>query len=192
MEKWSRRRFLEAGVVGSIAIGSIKSVGMSLGHEQAKAAVQPSAGALTRTDQGLLRVAMDEIIPTGDGMPSASQAGGLEYLDRLAGRDKKVAKELRESLRALEVLSQKRFEISFLSLSHDRRVESLMALEREESSDFKILRDCVYEAYYTRPSIWKLIGYEFHSTNDMGPRMKAFDESVLAEVRKKPKYYREV
>ena len=42
-----------------------------------------------------------------------------------------------------------------------------------------------------QPQIWKLIGYEFYPTDHQGPHMKPFDESVLAEVMKKPKFYRE-
>jgi hypothetical protein len=57
---------------------------------------------------------------------------------------------------------------------------------------FKVLRDFTYEAYYLQPKVWKLIGYEFHPTNERGPSMKPFDESALGEVRKRPRYYREV
>ena len=54
------------------------------------------------------------------------------------------------------------------------------------------LRDLVYEAYYTQPRVWKLIGYEFNPTNEAGPHLKPFDESVLAQVKKMPRRYREV
>jgi hypothetical protein len=57
---------------------------------------------------------------------------------------------------------------------------------------FSTLRDSVYEAYYIQPQVWKLIDYEFYPTDQPGPRMKPFDEAVLAQVRKLPKLYREV
>ena len=53
-------------------------------------------------------------------------------------------------------------------------------------------RNLVYEAYYTNPEVWPAIGYEFHSTGGVGPVMRPFDESILDEVRKRPKYYREI
>ena len=71
-------------------------------------------------------------------------------------------------------------------------MQSLRALERDKPDTFAVLRDYVYEAYYTRPAVWKLIGYEFYPTNQAGPRVKPFDESALTQVRKKPRYYREV
>lgn len=193
MKKWSRRKFLKAGVVGSMAMSGATAAGLSSAQEVTGAQKLKSAtAALDARERDLLRAAMDEIIPAGDGMPAASEVGGVDYLDKLAGRDKEVAKELRGSLGALEGLSKKRFKAPFLSLSHESRVESLAALEKGDAGAFRALRDYVYEAYYLQPQVQMLIGYEDHPTNKAGPRMKAFDESMLAEARKKPKFYREV
>lgn len=136
---------------------------------------------------------MDEIIPASDGMPAASQAGCVEYLDRLVRRSATIKEELRRSLAALEAASAERFRRSFLRLSRRQRVEVLTALETRAAPDsFDVLRDYIYEAYYTRPRVWKLIGYEFYPTNESGPGMKPFDEAVLAQVRNKPTFYRKV
>lgn len=135
---------------------------------------------------------MDEIIPAGDGMPSASEVGGVAYLEKLCAGDPKIAKELEGSLAALDELSQKRFQSAFVALSHEQRVQALTALEHQEASAFKTLRDYVYEAYYEQPQVWKLIDYHFYPTNEGGPTLKPFNEEILAQVRKKPKYYREV
>jgi hypothetical protein len=70
-------------------------------------------------------------------------------------------------------------------------VEALKQFEIENPAQFAILRDFVYEAYYTQPQIWKLIDYQFHATDQKGPHMKPFDEAVIAKVRNKPKFYRE-
>jgi hypothetical protein len=71
-------------------------------------------------------------------------------------------------------------------------VDALKRLERRPPAElFATLRDFTYEAYYTRPKVWKLIGYEFYPTNQSGPRMEPFDEAVLAQVRKMPRLYRE-
>jgi hypothetical protein len=193
MKKWSRRKFLGVGVVGSIAIHGATAAGMTSVQEESKTQQSTSSpDALEERERDVLRLAMDEIIPAGAAMPAASAVGGMDYLDKLAGRDKEVAKKLRQSLGALEGLSKKRFNTSFLSLSRELRIDSLTALEKEDPDTFKALHDYVYEAYYTRPAVWKLVGYDFHPTNMSGPHMKPFDEAMLAEVRKKPKYYREV
>jgi hypothetical protein len=190
MKRWSRRKFMKAGVVASIAISGGPAATLSSTHAEGR--TRNLRTALETRERELLRVAMDEIIPAGDGMPAASEVDGVDYLDQLASRDKQTAKELRESLAALEGLSKKDFEVSFLSLSHKQRVESLSSLEKREAGAFKALREYVYEAYYLQPRVQILIGYESHPTNQAGPHLKPFDEAILAEVRKKPKYYREV
>jgi Gluconate 2-dehydrogenase subunit 3 len=205
MKKWSRRKFLEAGVVGSIAVGGAGMVripaaepvrppiGPPVGSKEGTAA-QPAAAASSPEAQqrDLLRSTMDEIIPAGDGMPAASEAGGVDYLEKLSASDPKIAKELRGSLAGLDELSQKQFQSAFVALSHEQRVQALTALEQQQAQAFKELRDYVYEAYYEQPQVWKLIDYHLYPTNGGGPTMKPFNEEILAEVRKKPKYYREV
>lgn len=206
MKKWSRRKFLEAGVVGSIAVGgagvvrippaqSVRPPAGSAVGSKAGGATQPGAVAPATQDapqQELLRCAMDEIIPAGDGMPAASEVGGVAYLEKLCSTDQKIAQELRGSLAALDELGQKRFQSAFVSLSHEQRVQALTTLEQEEAAAFETLRDYVYEAYYEQPQVWKSIDYHFYPTNEGGPNLKPFNEDVLAQVRKKPKYYREV
>ena len=205
MKKWSRRKFLEAGVVGSIAVGGAGVVrlpaapparppaGPPVGPPGGGGAQPPSPAAAPEAQQReLLHSAMDEIIPAGDGMPAASEVGGVDYLEKLAARDAKVSKELRGSLSALDELSQKRFQSAFAALSHEQRMQALTALEQQEAEVFKTLRDYVYEAYYEQPQVWKLIDYHLYPTNEGGPTLKPFNEEILAEVRKKPKFYREV
>ena len=66
----------------------------------------------------------------------------------------------------------------------------LIGRNKENPAQFAVLRDFVYEAYYTQPQVWKLIDYQFHATDHEGPRMKPFDEAVIAKVRTKPVYFR--
>jgi hypothetical protein len=189
-KKWTRRKFLETSLISSVVIGG----GVATGTTRAIATHKetPSAPGLDRRQRELLRAAMDEIIPTGDGMPAASEVGGLEYLDQLARKAPAIQRQLGKSLASLEEISRKQLAKDFLSLSRAQRVEALRQLEKQKPSAlFVRLRDHVYEAYYTQPKVWKLIGYEFYPTNQHGPHMKPFDEAVLAEVRKKPKFYRE-
>jgi hypothetical protein len=89
-------------------------------------------------------------------------------------------------------MSETAFHAAFAGISSAQRVEILTELETRSSEVFAKLRDLVYESYYTQPSVWKLIGYELYPTNESGPQMKPFDDSVLAKVRKMPKLYREV
>ena len=194
MKKWTRRKFLETSVGGSVLVGSAAALGV--GSPLVRLVPQEkelSSSEFDSHQRKLLRAAMDEIIPASDGMPVASEVAGVEYLDRLARQIPKLKREFQKGLAALEETSRKRFQTNFLRLSRAERVEALTELEKRAAPKFfSTLRDSVYEAYYTQPQVWKLIDYEFYPTNQPGPRMKPFDESVLAQVRKLPKVYREV
>ncbi len=191
-KKWTRRRFLQTGLKGSIVVGGRAVVARSYATAAAPASGKATTPGLDRRQREVLRAAMDEIIPAGDGMPAASGVGGVDYLDRLAGENPGIKNDLEKSLAGLDEVGQKLFGRGYASLSQAERVEALERLGKQTGSElFATLRDFIYEAYYTQPRIWKLIGYEFHPTNQSGPRMKPFDEAILASVRKRPKFFRE-
>jgi len=183
--KFTRRRFLETTLAGPAVIGVAAEV------KEAQAFKQPASAALGPEGREFLRAVMDEIIPAKDGMPAASAVGGVEYLERVSLQESQIGTDLQQALDTLARLSESRFHAAFISVSSAQRVEILTALEAQSPEVFANLRDRVYESYYTQPSIWKLIGYDFHPTNESGPQMKPFDDSVLASVRKMPKLYRE-
>jgi hypothetical protein len=193
MKKMSRRKFLEAGALNSIAmIGgmTVKFPVLQPHSEAPNEATTPTT--LTRHERDLLRNAMDEIIPAGDGMPAASEVGSMGYLDQLTVKYPQVAKELHDSLRDLDALSRTRRNASFSALAHDQKVEILESLEKRNALAFVSLQRLVYEAYYTRPDVWKLIGYTFYPTDSMGPPVKTvWNDAVLDKVRTKPNGYRE-
>jgi hypothetical protein len=192
MNRWSRRKFLETGVVSAITVTGARATSFFSSPQAGPQPQEVAKNPIAELHRDLLRVSMDELIPAGDGMPSASAVGGVEYLDDLAAENEQVAKELRASLNALEEVSDKNFKASFLSLSRELRVKALITFEQRDPDSFRDLRNYVYEAYYLQPRVRQLIGYDPHPTNGPGPMIQAFDESLLAAVRKKPKYYREV
>jgi len=170
--KWTRRGFLAASAVTPLI------------------AIETPASYTKMFDareRAVLVVAMDEIVPASDAMPAASKAGGLAYLQRIAYQDASVAVEIRNSVAALLALNEQPFD----RLPHEARVSTLQRLESQKPNDFAHLRDYVYESYYTQPQVWKLIGYEFYPTDHPGPHMEPFDESILEDVRKMAKLYRE-
>ena len=82
-------------------------------------------------------------------MPAASEVGGVAYLENLMVAEPGIGHMLKECL-------------VFLSSESARadRVAALKTLEVNSPASFALLRDSVYEAYYTQPQVWKLIGYE--------------------------------
>ena len=194
MKKMSRRKFLEAGAMSSAAVIGGMAVKLPVLRAQPDS-LKPETptSALNAGERALLQNAMDEIIPAGDGMPAASEVGSMAYLDGLTVTYPRVANELHGSLSALDSLCRRSQHSSFSKLTHGKRVEVLTALEKQDPAAFRSLQQLVYEAYYTRPAVWKLIGYNFYPTDAMGPPVKkVWNDAVLAKVRKKPKGYREV
>lgn len=145
----------------------------------------------TVSEEPALRLVMEAIIPAADGMPSAVEAGGLAYVAQLMQHEPDMAKQLRLALGSLEAFSMRRFERPFTQLGEEDRVAALEELERDAPPQFALLRDTVYESYYTQPAIWKLIGYVPYPADHQGPHLKPFDETLLADVRKRAKLYRD-
>jgi hypothetical protein len=192
-KKISRRKFLEAGAMSSAAMIG----GMAVNVPALRAQIYPpkpgSLSPLNSDERALLQSAMDEIIPAGDGMPAASEVGSMDYLQELTITYPEVAEDMHHSLNALEALCRRIQDTSFSKVTHGQRVEVLTELGKQDASAFTSLQQFVYEAYYTRPTVWKLIGYTFQPTDGMGPPVrKVWNEAVLSEVRKKPRGYREV
>lgn len=190
MKKLTRRRFLSTGMAGSLALGAGSIAGVARPENVPSNA---PAGPFTPNEKATLAAAMDVIIPASDGMPSASAVGGMEYLTRRAREMPALRKDLKKAAATLEELSQKRFQAAFGRLKSEQKVQVLKEMESQAAPRlFATLRDFTYEAYYTDPRVWKLIGYDFFPTNSGGPEMQPFDESILSEVRKKPRNFREV
>jgi hypothetical protein len=184
--KFTRRGFLETALAGPVALG--KAAEMTQGQTPKP----PAAAVFDPRQRESLRAAMDEVIPASDGMPATSAVGGLEYLERVCKQESQIKADLHQALDALARWSDSRFHAAFAGLSSAQRVEILIELETHSPEVFAKLRDMVYESYYTQPSVWKLIGYELHPTNESGPNMSPFDDSVLAKVAKMRKLYREI
>jgi hypothetical protein len=174
--KPSRRVFLKTGAAAPVLVSAIQS------------AAQP----LPQQTQTTLKTVMDLIIPAGDGMPSASEAGGLGYLENVMQRNKDVAGDLHRGLEVVEAFSQRSFNRPFVQLEKNDQIAVLKEIESTAPGVFDRLRAYVYESYYTQPAIWKRIGYELYPTDHTGPHMKPFDDSLLANVRKMPKLYKDV
>lgn len=173
--KPTRRVFLAAGATAPALIASI----------------QPAAQALAENTRTTLRTVMDLIIPASDGMPSATEAGGLTYLERLMEREKDAAADITKALTVADAFSQRSLQKSFDALEKSDQIAVLEEMENSARGVFDYLRAYVYESYYQQPAIWKLIGYELYPTDHAGPHLASFDESLLANVRKMPKLYKD-
>lgn len=186
--RMTRREFLEQAARHSAGVGL---AGMLLPTLSCLPADQESALPPLPLDERTLTGVVDEIIPAGEGMPSASEAGVLRYFRQLAGQMPDLPQTLGRALEAVEESNRERFTAPFLELSEPQRVEVLEEFEGTDPDVFFELRNLVYEAYYVQPAVWERLGYEPYPTGEAGPRMDPFDPAALDRVRSSPALYRE-
>ena len=184
---WTRRKFIETSILSQIAISS----GI-LSQLYSCAPDDKSVKVLNPALQKILKSAMDEIIPAGDGMPAASETGGLNYLLNLLARLPDEAKKLSLDLTGFNNFCNEKFKKDFTEITSDERTSLLQVQEKENATFFNQLRDYTYESYYLSPQVWKLIGYEPHPTLSSGPLMDAFDEKLLKRVQSLPKLFKDI
>ncbi len=158
-----------------------------------------TAAGQTRTpfgavDRRTLRAAADVIIPAQRQMPAASAVGAVRYIERIAAADRAVEDLLRDGLRAIAAHAEAAQNIRFDQLAIERQTEVLAHVETTNTpaNFFGTLRDLVYEAYYTQPSVQKLIRYNFRSGRRRTAPVAPFDEQLVARVRRQKPIYRQV
>lgn len=186
-DKLTRRNFLGTSVLLQMAISSGVLTQLYSCNPDDK-----SEKILSTDLQKILKAAMDEIIPAGDGMPAASEVGGLNYLLKLLEKLPDQAKALSLGLSDLNSQSNNKFKLNFIEITPEQRTSLLQVQEKENAPFFNQLRDYTYESYYLSPQVWKLIGYEPHPTLSSGPLMDAFDEKLLRRVQSLPKLFKDI
>jgi gluconate 2-dehydrogenase subunit 3-like protein len=149
----------------------------------ALAPVADAASEQASTSRRTLRAASDRIIPAQGKMPAASAVGAVEYLEALAARDQDIQQRLTKALTALGP--------SFAERSEPEQISALARLEQTDPAVFSVLRDIVYEAYYTNPKVWGLIGYSFRKGNKKTAALEEFDTKLLDRVQQLRRLYRE-
>jgi len=177
MTPLTRRAFLqlaaEQSVTASVAVTALLAACRSTaGH--------PSALGLDRGSTKTLIRLIDEVIPASDGMPAASQAGTLAYLELLAETDPGLTETVHAVVRTAQ------------ALTHSAGATVASKLMEADPTGFARLRTYVYEGYYLQPQVWKLLGYEPYPTSAPGPSMAPFSTALLERVRAMPRRYRAV
>lgn len=142
------------------------------------------------TRRASLQAAVDEIIPAGGQMLPASGAGALAYFERRRAEEAAFAKNLDAGLESLDRLCRESSGVAFGAASREQRIGALRALESSLPQLFAELRDTTYEAYYTNPEVWRLIGYDFRTSSLPTAPLPEFDEALLARVRRMAPFYR--
>ena len=180
---WSRRKFSKAALSFQVLIAS--------GILNIPIACSPKGDTrvLGLSLQKLLKLVMDEIIPSSDNMPAASEIGGIEYILNVLNEYPDLLVGFKQLLTTLKDQSRASTNDEFENLNSDSRIAVLKQFEKEQSDMFSVLRDFVYESYYINEKVWKLIGYEPYPTLSTGPEMEPFDEAILERVKQMSSFY---
>jgi hypothetical protein len=118
----------------------------------------------------------DVLIPTGDGMPSAS-AGA-------------VAEEgLNQVLAAVPSLGASLAEV--LARAKGREpAEVIASLARTDPAAYGILTEVVTAAYFMNPDVRKAVGYTGQGPSPLDPRVDYMEDGLLESVIKRGPIYR--
>jgi hypothetical protein len=185
--KISRRRFVD----GSIRLALVSPL---IPLAPVDALAQSGVAKIGTPERRTLGAAVDVIIPAQGPMPSASDVGAVRYIERIAGADPKLGALLVDGLHAIAAHAQSTQGVAFELLAVEPQTAVLAHFEKAETLSvfFAALRDLVYEAYYSQPAVWRLIGYNYRNGRRRTADIEPFDDRRLARVRKMKPLYREI
>jgi gluconate 2-dehydrogenase gamma chain len=108
----------------------------------------------------------DQIVPA-DEFPSASQAGVLTYIDRQLVRHYRRHRDAyRDGLKHANEIGRQRFGNNLAALAAPQQLQVVIAIEKEDSTFFNLVRSHTFEGYYGSPRhggnrdavSWRMLG----------------------------------
>ena len=168
---FNRREFMAAGAVLALASSACR---------------RTSYGFLKDPDAQTLAAICDQIIPADD-VPSASQAGVLNYIDlQLMGHYRRHQKTYRDGMKQANELSRSRFGVDLAAASAQQQFQIVSALEKEARPFFDLVRAHTMQGYYGSPRhggnrdavSWRMLGL------DEPPLRGRAQYDVTAETRR--------
>lgn len=146
---------------------------------------------LSQQQRALLRAVLDRILPANDGLPGAGELGAAEHVEGIAGLSQRTRRFLSEGLKATDVASVRVHSRAFAELSDEDKVGVLKQVESERADFFQLLVQQAYAGYYTNPRVLRAKGLRVRPPQPEGFELDDFDESLLNNVRKRGKAYRD-
>jgi hypothetical protein len=127
-------------------------------------------------ERTLLAALADVLIPAGNGMPSASQAGvAALWLDAVLAARPDLGRGLKD----------------LLAKAHDRNAEDYVAdLRANDPGTFDLLAQTAAGAYFMNPQVQQLIGYAGQGPRPIDPEPDYLDDGLLESVVRRGPIYR--
>ena len=137
-------------------------------------------------DIDLLTAAMDRVLPSIGDLPGAGSMGlAQEVIDRSRSDDRFWA-ALEAILTALPSAKE------FSRLSERARDEALTSVETLFLKAFGFWVDVIYVVYYMQPQVHARLGWHGRPPQPEGNQMPPWDESVLANIRTREPFWKQV
>ena len=187
--KWSRRRFSKAVISAQFLLASGV---LTLPLACAKIKKNEGDSFFDSSQRETLKIAMDEIIPANEKMPSASEIGSVSYVIKIIDELPDLAPLFVTGINEIETRSLANSNSGFSGITKEERIDILKKFEQSEPELFKVLKDFTYESYYTSEQIYELIKYEAYPTGTSGPEMNPFDGKLLDRVKETPPIYTKI
>ena len=140
----------------------------------------------------LVRSIIDRIVPAEGRLPGAGALGVADYIDRVVGESTELRGLLIHGLSQAEIDAQAGYSTDFADLTDDQKDETLRRVESEEPEFFEALVRQTYNGYYTDRTVIEGLGLEARPPQPRGHELIPGDLSLLENVRKRGRAYREV
>ncbi len=146
---------------------------------------------LSHEQVSLVTEILDQLIPNGDGFPGAGELGIAQHIDEAAGNEPKLRRLFLDGFNSIDITSFEMYSSGFSDLVSQQKIEVLKEVESRKSTFFKELVKHTYAGYYTNRNVIELLGLEARPPQPLGFELEPFDPSLLENVKKRGKMYRD-
>ena len=148
--------------------------------------------AFSDAQRALVKSVADRIIPPDQGFPGAGELGVADYIDGIAAGSEDIKRLFAHGLSRIEGGAQGRSATGFAALPDEQKDDVLRELEAGEPGFFEELVRHTYNGYYTNPTIIARLGLEVRPPQPLGYDLEPGDLTLLENVKKRGRMYREV
>ena len=146
---------------------------------------------LSQQQRVLMGAVLDCLVPANDRLPGAGGLGVAEHVESYARRFLATRRLLSDGLKAIDVTSVRVHSRRFADLPDGDMVPVLKQVEAEHAAFFEFLIQQAYVGYYTHPTVLRARGLPLRPPQPEGYELAEFDASLLDNVRKRNKVYRD-
>ena len=172
----SRRALLQS-VIAASAAAAFAPTGSASG------AVTDQTRRLARKEAALLTRVLDRLIPSDGAMPGAGEIGVTQFINDLVVEAPHLRQPIADILGSVGAANP-------ASVTDEQMDAALRRAELEHPEAFGMLVHATYTGYYSHPGVLDAIGWVSPEASPNQP--EHFDDSRLAEVRRRGSVYKHV